>query len=101
MTRRLHQARELELRVEHGMFSGVRREGLFVTAAKRLKNLRAPAIFVHDDETPRLAVADTRCQARQFQQFRDNPAIDWVGAKPPDVAPPDQELTELAAQLIR
>ena len=36
-----------------------------------------------------------------MQQLGDELGINQVAAKPPDVTPPEQELTELAPELIR
>ena len=49
-------------------------------------------------EAPGLAQADRRRMARDFDQRIDSLARDRVGAKAPDVAPPQHEIAELRAE---
>src|SRR6516165_1318947 len=96
----LRYAGELEPGVARRAIAGIGAQRIRIARLEHVQH-GAPALgIVDDDEAPGLAQAHGRRKARRLDQAFQRPSRQWIGAKAPYIAAPDQKLAQAYAESV-
>jgi len=98
MDRRLLQPGELQSGIDRLLLAGVAAKRLLVGLGEARHDRRAPLRRDDMHEPPGLAKADRGRVTRDLEQRIDTRRLDGIGSEAPYVAPPQDEIAELAAE---
>ena len=95
MHRRNLEPFELEPRVKSMLVAAVALERVGIGALERRPHGIPPLGVLHQNEAPRLAIADRRRVARKLDRGLHERGIDRIGPEAPHIAAPQHQLAEL------
>ena len=98
MHRRFLEAGKLQPGIDRLLLPGIAGQRPLVGVGEAFHDRKPSFGRVHMHEAPGLAQPDRRRMARDLEQRVDALARDGIGAKAPDVAPPQHEIAELRAE---
>src|SRR5262250_3182914 len=98
--RRLLQTGKLQLTVERRSHVRVARLRCFVGADKDVADPCSAHGLIHEDEAPRLAIANRGRELCEAQQLIESSRVNWLVTKASDVTPPCEQFVKLPAEIV-